>query len=351
MGPSAIAWIGARGTAALLRDCGLARPVDLFPSTWPALAALAVIGLGFAAAVWRKYPYAYTMALLCIGVFVLQMAGPRCSVPALGLRSDCVLAELSLIAPLVADGQRLLTPLTYMFVHGDLLHLAGNLFILLTAGPALEERIGHRNFLLVYLVAGLAAAAATMGLWSIGYFQGAGEFSPNVGASGAIFGVLTAFAVLFPREKLPMVLPMMFFVFWMPAVTVLLLHLAFNVVYFLGAGGNVAWWGHFAGFFAGFALAPLLLRRLPARKATAPLDVDIEALRPLAQSNVQRSALRELERLRGHLAQDDRALAEVWWERFVAQAQCPACQRKLEARDGKLACPNGDYEVQAMRSG
>jgi membrane associated rhomboid family serine protease len=337
--------------------------VAIFPVTLPGLLALALVVGGLAAAVWRRYPMAYTMALLSIGVFVIQLgsgAMVRCRIEDIGFRSDCVVADLSFIAPFLFEGQRLLTPFTYMFVHADLFHLAGNLFILLTAGPALEERIGSRNFVLIYLAAGLGAAAATVGLWQVGWFEpraaglvlpgqeGGGEFSPNVGASGAIFGVLTAFAVLYPREKLPMILPMMFFVFWMPAVTVLLLHLAINVVYLFGYT-NVAWWGHFGGFFVGLALAPLLQRHLPARKVAEALQVDTEALRPVARSHMERSALRELERLRTPQTKDDRLLAEAWWEKFLHSAHCPTCGRKLEQKGKDLACPHGDFAVQALR--
>ena len=334
----------------------------LLPTTWPAWVALALILAGIAVAVVRRYPMSYAMAMVCIGVFVVQSVGPRCVllVDAQPIRTDCVLAELSFIAPLTWVGERLLTPFTYMFVHADVLHIAGNLFILLTAGPALEERIGSRNFLVIYLLAGLAGAAATLGLWQVGFFHDAasgalfpvaggagGEFSPNIGASGAIFGVLTAFATLYPRERLPMILPMMFFVLWMPAVTVLLLYLAINVLY-LFSHTNIAWWGHFAGFFVGLAVAPLLAKHLPVRRVNKPLHVDTAALQPLAQTNVQRNALRELDRLREPKTPDDRALAEVWWERFVASAQCPVCSRKMELQEGSLVCPNGDYQVQAV---
>lgn len=322
----------------------------LLPTTWPALLALAIIAVGLGAAVVRRYPMSYSMALLCIAVFVVQLGSQavvRCGL--LGLRADCVLVELSFIAPFTAEGDRVLTPLTYMFVHADLLHLAGNLFILLTAGPALEERIGSRNFVVIYLLAGFGAAAATVGLWQVDFFPPGGEFSPNVGASGAIFGVLTAFATLYPRERLPMILPFMFFVFWMPAVTVLGLHLAINVVY-LFSNTNVAWWGHFAGFIVGLAVAPWLARHMPRKRKGAPLDVDTEALRPLATTHMQRSALRELERLKGNQTHDDRVLAEAWWERFTASAHCPVCGDKLGVSDGSLVCPRGDYTVVAMRS-
>ncbi|HEV8359941.1 MAG TPA: rhomboid family intramembrane serine protease [Candidatus Thermoplasmatota archaeon] len=328
----------------------------LFPTTWPALLALAVIGIGWTIAAWRRYPVSFTMAVLCIGVFVVQLAteafGVGCllDLPGSGLvRGNCVIAELSFIPPATDATSRALTPFTYMFVHADLLHIAGNMLILLTAGPALEERIGSRNFLVIYVLAGLGAAAASVVLWKVDFFTLEQSYSPNLGASGAIFGVLTGFAVLFPRERLPMVMPFMFFIIWMQAFWVLMLYLAINLVYVF-SHTNIAWWGHFAGFLVGLAVAPLLHNRIPKKRAAQALRVDTEALKPLAQHNVQRSALRELERLAEPKTPDDRALAEAWWERFVLHAQCPQCHHRLEVRDGSLVCPRGDYEVRALRT-
>ncbi|MCA1812562.1 MAG: rhomboid family intramembrane serine protease, partial [Halobacteriales archaeon] len=309
---------------------------------------------GLALAVWRRFPMAYTMALLCIGVFVVQIGsqGARigCAiVTPQGIdRADCVLADLSFIASPFLQGDRLLTPLTYMFVHADILHIAGNMFILLTAGPALEERVGSRNFLLLYIVAGLAGAFATIGLWKVGFQPGLMAFAPNVGASGAIFGVLTAFAVLAPREKLPMMMPMGFFMFWMPSLFVLLLYLGFNLVYVV-SNTNIAWWGHFAGFLVGLALGPVLVGKLkPAARGGKPVNVDVEALRPLARTHMQRSALAELQRLQAGQTHDDAQLQQVWLERFGHAARCPECEAAMVWDGGTLACPQGHVRVAAV---
>jgi hypothetical protein len=77
--------------------------------------------------------------------------------------------------------------------------------------------------------------------------------------------------------------------------------------------------------------------------------VDSEALRPLATSNVQRSALRELDRLQEPKTPDDQALARVWWDRFVSHAKCPACGTALRQEGPELRCPRGDYQVLALR--
>jgi len=88
------------------------------------------------------------------------------------------------------------TFVSYMFVHGGLLHLAGNMLLLFVFGPPVERRMGSRAFLLFYLYCGIGAAALTVGLSSFLPIQ------PMIGASGAVFGVALAFAFAWPDVEL-----------------------------------------------------------------------------------------------------------------------------------------------------
>lgn len=88
------------------------------------------------------------------------------------------------------------TFLSYMFVHGGLLHLAGNMLLLFVFGPPVERRMGSRAFVLYYLYCGMGAAALTVGLSSVL------SLPPMVGASGAVFGVALAFAFAWPDVEL-----------------------------------------------------------------------------------------------------------------------------------------------------
>jgi len=88
------------------------------------------------------------------------------------------------------------TFLTYMFVHGGLLHLGSNLLLLFVFGPPVERRMGSRAFILYYLYCGIGAAALTVGLSSFL------PMPPMIGASGAVFGVALAFAFAWPDVEL-----------------------------------------------------------------------------------------------------------------------------------------------------
>ena len=85
---------------------------------------------------------------------------------------------------------------TYMFVHGGLLHLLGNMLMLFVFGTAVENRMGSRTFILYYLLCGAGAAVFSLGL------SGIMQVSPFIGASGAVLGVALAFAIYWPDAEL-----------------------------------------------------------------------------------------------------------------------------------------------------
>ena len=145
-----------------------------------------------------------------------------------------------------------LTVLTAMFMHGGLAHIGGNLLYLWIFGDNVEHRFGAGPFLLFYLASGVAATLAQVALDPDGLV-------PTLGASGAISGVLGAYLVLFPRNR---VYAIFFFrVVAVPAVVVLGLWIAFQFVSGFGATaateqtGGVAYGAHVGGFVAGMAVA------------------------------------------------------------------------------------------------
>ncbi len=157
------------------------------------------------------------------------------------------------------------TVVTHMFLHGGWLHLIGNVFLLYLTGPLIEDRVGHLRFAALYLVCGLLAGA----LYGL---QNADLFRPLIGASGAIAGVMGAFAVLFARVR-------MRFLVWLgiplgtmeaPAWVLLPFWFGLQLVEGLradvmqpaGAGG-VAFWAHVWGFGAGVAFGFAYRRERP----------------------------------------------------------------------------------------
>ncbi len=151
--------------------------------------------------------------------------------------------------------------LTSMFLHASWLHIIGNMWVLWIFGDNIEDYLGHFTYLIFYLVSGFAAAVAHILL-------NAGSNVPSVGASGAIAGVMGAYFVLYPRARVLIWFPPIFF-FHLPAW--LVLGYWFFVQFLSGAAtsiaetsqtsGGIAFWAHVGGFVAGIVLIKVLPER------------------------------------------------------------------------------------------
>jgi membrane associated rhomboid family serine protease len=148
--------------------------------------------------------------------------------------------------------QRPWTIITYQFLHAGFMHLLFNMIGLFFFGPRLEDRIGGKHFLGMYLLSG------TVG----GLLSFITPYSLIVGASGAVFGVLLGFARYWPDERIYIwgVLPI--------RARVLVIGLAVISIWagFGGAGGGVAHFAHLGGFVGGWIYLKLLERNSPAER-------------------------------------------------------------------------------------
>jgi membrane associated rhomboid family serine protease len=162
------------------------------------------------------------------------------------------------------------TVLSSMFMHGGLLHIGFNMLFLWIFGNNIEDAMGRARFLLFYLLAGIVAVYAQALLDT-------GATIPTIGASGAVAGVLGAYALLLPRAR---VLTLVFIIFFatlveIPAFVMLGIWFALQFLPAVGqvatpeiAGeGGVAYFAHVGGFIFGLALVKLFVRRLTPRPA------------------------------------------------------------------------------------
>jgi membrane associated rhomboid family serine protease len=144
------------------------------------------------------------------------------------------------------------TVLTSMFMHGGWLHILGNMLYLWIFGDNVEDRFGHIKFLIFYLFCGGAATFAQL-MFSLG------SDVPNLGASGAIAGVLGAYILLFPRSRVNV----LFFriILPLPALIVIGFWFVLQLINSIGAVGytanvgGVAYMAHIGGFIAGLVAA------------------------------------------------------------------------------------------------
>jgi membrane associated rhomboid family serine protease len=150
--------------------------------------------------------------------------------------------------------QAIVPMFTSMFLHGGWLHLLGNMLFLWVFGGAVEEALGHFQYLIFYLICGVGSAV-------VHTIFNLSSKVPTIGASGAISGVMGAFIVLFPRARVTTLIPALLLFFTVKIPAFLMLGYWFFVQFFSGVGslgmsdqGGVAWWAHVGGFILGGAL-------------------------------------------------------------------------------------------------
>ncbi len=160
--------------------------------------------------------------------------------------------DWAMIPARITSGDGAFTLVTSMFLHGGLMHLAGNMLFLWIFGDNMEEQFGHLGFLLFYLACGIAAALAQL-------LSSPGSMVPMVGASGAIAGVMGGYLLLFPKARVDILFIFIIFfrIFTVPAFAMLGVWFAlqlFNSMAVSADLGGVAHWAHAGGFVIGLIL-------------------------------------------------------------------------------------------------
>lgn len=235
----------------------------------------------------RAYPPIATVAIIALNVFAWAMVQ--------GFGNESMLAEsichyglipadvlgtlpagssfpVSQELSCVLDGSGGYTSIvTSMFMHGSWFHIVGNLWFLWIFGDNVEDAMGPGRFLAFYLLCGFGAAAAQM-------LTDTSSLVPMVGASGAIGGVMGAYALLYPRAHIH---TFVFLGFYMTTIAVPALFMLgyWFVLQLLGGlpalnseGGGVAFWAHIGGFLVGVALVHAFVNpnRLTQHRSQVP---------------------------------------------------------------------------------
>jgi membrane associated rhomboid family serine protease len=213
----------------------------------------------------------YALITINVLVFLYQLANPEFT-----LGYSVVPAEITQGRDIVGPVQGVkglylapspspvyLTMLSSMFMHGGWLHLGGNMLYLWIFGDNVEDRMGHLKYLIFYLLCGFLASATHI-------FFSPNSQIPSLGASGAIAGVLGSYLVMFPRNRIRVLLPLG--IIWtMARVPALIVIGLWGLLQFIsgfgslvngGAGGGVAFMAHVGGFIAGILLV-FLFRNPP----------------------------------------------------------------------------------------
>ena len=210
-----------------------------------------------------RYP-AMTTAIILVNalVFALEIMG-----------GDSFVQRWSVIPADIVSGTGWLTIFSAMFMHAGWMHIIGNMVFLHAFGPEVEDAMGRLRYLAFYLLSGIAATAAQVIIAPSSHI-------PNLGASGAIAGVMGAFLITYPRDRIRVLLVIFIFVRTAMVPASLLIGLWFIIQLFSQIGavadvqsGGVAYAAHVGGFIFG-AISARLFERLSSGQMWAGNDSD-----------------------------------------------------------------------------
>jgi membrane associated rhomboid family serine protease len=300
------------------------------------LAIALMIGTLIVAAV-RKIMMTYALLIANLIVFSLSLFFSDTLISELGFRPAYLSAQLF---------PQLYTLFTSMFIHSGLLHILGNMLVLFFMGIAFEQRIGRKKFLIIYLLTGVCATI-TFSVVNLG------SDILLVGASGAIFGILGAFAYSYPLDEIVMPIPIIILMMVRIKVIigVLIFALMETVFVLLGTEDGTAHVAHIGGLVFGVLIAALVVGkqgdRLKKTEGMARFDtaiptgdsIDFSHLQPLAQTTDLQKILQRIEK------ENVRQVRDIWLEHFLEKVTCPVCKKPLNHFQRNIWCDQEHFRT------
>lgn len=311
--------------------------IVLFPQHLISIICFFIMIGGLLIAYVKKFILTYTLIIVNIIIFIItiffenQIIYGIGDYPGLGFRSIYLNPEYS---------PQLYTLFTSMFIHGGFAHIFGNMFVFFFIGTALEERIGFKKFVIIYLLAG-ACGALTQA------FTNLNSFTPMIGASGAIFGVMGALAYAFPREEV--VMPVGIGIMFLTRIKVIYAVLFFaaieTIVVWLDIQDTTAHFAHLGGLLGGFILAAILIKKVKKNStgsfqtiyydsniASKPPYINISNLKQLADTPELKEMLKKIEN------ETVPQVRDIWLEHFLDKTICPKCKENLSHFNKNIWC-------------
>jgi glutaredoxin len=233
-----------------------------------------------------------------------------------------------------------------MFVHSGFLHIFGNMLVFFFMGMAFEQRIGAKKFLIIFLITGVCGAL-THSLLNIG------SYTVLVGASGAIFGIMGAFAYSYPRDEVVMPVPIgIMFIMRIKVIYATIIFAALETfVVMLEVQDNTAHFAHLGGLVSGAILAALLIKTRAEKEnpqGAMPYNpyiqqkskkINFANLEKLAEAKEQKEMLKRIE------SETVPQVREIWLDHFLEKAKCPKCKKTLNSFEGKIWCEGCDFKT------
>jgi Zn finger protein HypA/HybF involved in hydrogenase expression len=220
------------------------------------------------------------------------------------------------------------------------------MFVFFFIGMAFEYRVGWKKFLIIYLITGICGAL-THSLLNFG------SDTLLIGASGAIFGIMGAFAFSYPKDEVVMPIPVGFFMI-LRRIKVIYAVLIFaaleTIIVLIGYQDNTAHFAHLGGLVGGIILASIIIKKEKSDIEDSKqiyndtsakrkiIDLDISKLRELASTEEQNKILDRIK---------DETLPQVrrlWLDHFFNKIKCPQCNNPLNHSNNMILCNKCGYK-------
>jgi len=243
---------------------------------------------------------------------------------------------------------QLYTLFTSMFVHSGFAHIFGNMLVFFFIGLAFEQRIGWKKFLIIYILTGVCGTLAHSLL-------NLGSSTILIGASGAIFGIMGAFAFSYPKDEVVMPIPLGI-IMVLRRIKVIYAVLIFaaleTIIVWLDVPDNTAHFAHLGGLVSGVVLAALLVgsKRTEIKKSADTIYYDSYSpprSRKINFSNLKKLATNaELREMLNRIEKEDvLQVRDIWIDHFLEKTKCPKCGEKLSHFDEKIWCEQCGFKT------
>jgi len=246
--------------------------------------------------------------------------------------------EMVLIPGVAFEPNHLHRLITSGFLHGDVMHVIGNIMVIGLAGIPLEQRLGRERWIIIYLVGLLGGSIG----WSI---VNSDSFVPTLGASGAAFGLLGAYLACWPKDEIPF--PLIIIRPWPVSLIALAyfgieLWRAHSVASISGSSG-VAHMAHLTGFIATYSVARLVAKGGPNEPGVMdggpswnhiPTKVEKITDDPWSEPSPRLAHLLKKLSEEG----DEVITRQAWLEEIATEARCPICDGELHLENLSLVC-------------
>ncbi|UCF12473.1 MAG: rhomboid family intramembrane serine protease [Thermoplasmatales archaeon] len=323
--------------------------IEIFPINLVSLVCICIMIGTIVYAHYKKWMMAYAIIITNFIIFVLSLAFPQEIIYDLAFRPIYLSIDFF---------PQIYTLFTSMFLHStyDFFHIIFNTLMFILIAPHFEGRIGRNKFLGIYLITGICAALFHSVF--VPLLPDPFPFDPwigLIGASGAISGIIGAYAYAYPRDNV--FFPVGFFIMRVPILFAGIFFIAIQSVYvFIGGDPGVAYLAHIGGFLSGVVISAGLIKPKVKEEYKAPTaggyfssetpiytqkarKINFSNLEKLATTNEQKELIKQIEN------ETVSEVRDAWLEHFLDKIVCPKCNKSLKHDNGKIWCEKDHFRT------